>query len=208
MSSKPTMPLTKKTTKKSASGPRATRPRMPKGYAVPKTERGMLPWTVTRKILEGARSYWLVTIDPDGKPHLVGQWGAWIDERWYFEGGEDTKWARNVGREPRIAMGAESGTTAVMIEGRAARVPSVDRPTAERITKQYGAKYGRSRSSGTRGLRAHSDEGPGVGCARVPAQRDALPLLGSWAAWERSDPRDFGIGDPNKVVRRDRKHRV
>ena len=137
------MPLTKKTTKKSASGPRATRPRMPKGYAVPKTERGMLPWTVTRKILEGARSYWLVTIDADGKPHLVGQWGAWIDERWYFEGGEDTKWARNVAREPRIAMGAESGTTAVMIEGRAARVPSVDRPTAERITKQYGAKYGR-----------------------------------------------------------------
>jgi len=136
------MPLTT-TKKKSASGPRATRPRMPKGYGVPKTERGMLPWATTRKILEGARSYWLVTIDPDGKPHLVGQWGAWIDDRWYFEGGEDTKWARNVAREPRIAMGAESGTSAVMVEGRATRVASVERPTSERITKQYGAKYGR-----------------------------------------------------------------
>jgi hypothetical protein len=41
-------------------------------------------------------------------------------------------------------MGAESGTAAVMIEGRAKRVPSVDRPTAEQITKQYGTKYGRT----------------------------------------------------------------
>ena len=74
------------TKKKSASGPRATRPRMPKDYGVPETQRGMLPWATTRKILEDARSYWLVTIDLDGKPHLVGQWGAWIDDRWYFEG--------------------------------------------------------------------------------------------------------------------------
>jgi hypothetical protein len=41
-------------------------------------------------------------------------------------------------------MGAESGTSAVMVEGRASRVPSVDRPTAERITEQYGAKYART----------------------------------------------------------------
>ncbi len=131
------------TKRKSASAPRATRPRMPKDYGVPETERGMLPWATTRKILEDAKSYWLVTIDLDGKPHLVGQWGAWIDDRWYFEGGEDTKWARNVAREPRIAMGAESGTSAVMVEGRATRLPTVERPTSERITKQYGAKYGR-----------------------------------------------------------------
>jgi nitroimidazol reductase NimA-like FMN-containing flavoprotein (pyridoxamine 5'-phosphate oxidase superfamily) len=116
---------------------------MPKGYGVPKTERGMLPWDATRKILERARAYWLVTLDPDGKPHLIGQWGAWIDEHWYFEGSPETKWARNLAREPRIAMGAESGTSAVMVEGRARRLSSVDRPTAERITKQYRAKYGR-----------------------------------------------------------------
>src|SRR5437667_8872753 len=142
-----------KTTKKSASAgaggpdgaaaPRATRARMPKGYGVPKTDRGMMPWAMTRKMLEREQSYWIVIIYADGKPLLVGQWGAWIDERWYFEGGEDTKWARNVAREPRIAVGAESGTTAVMIEGRAERVPTVDRPTAQRIPEPYGVKYGR-----------------------------------------------------------------
>ena len=120
-----------------------TRPRMPTGYGVPKTERGMLPWAATRKMLESARSYWLVTIDPDGKPHLVGQWGAWIGDRWYFEGGADTKWARNVRREPRIALGVERETFAVMVEGHAERLPTVERSVSEKITKQYRAKYGR-----------------------------------------------------------------
>lgn len=116
---------------------------MPAGYGVPKGATGMVPWSKTRAVLERARSHWLVTIDPDGKPHLVGQWGAWIDERWYFEGGADTKWARNVTREPRIAMGVERDTFAVMVEGRAARLPTVARSLSERITKQYRAKYGR-----------------------------------------------------------------
>jgi Pyridoxamine 5'-phosphate oxidase len=135
------MPVTTRK-KKSASEPRPTRPRMPKGYGVPADARGMLPWNATRTLLERARSYWLVTVDADGKPHLVGQWGAWIDDRWYFEGGADTKWARNLSRDPRIAMGAERGSTAVMVEGLAERLGSIDRPTAVRITRQYGKKYG------------------------------------------------------------------
>lgn len=116
---------------------------MPKGYGVPRTKRGMLPWDAARKMLEVARSYWLVTIDPDGKPHVVGQWGAWVDDRWYFEGGPETRWARNLAREPRVAMSIEHGTSAVIVEGRASRLPSVERGLSERITKQYGAKYGR-----------------------------------------------------------------
>jgi hypothetical protein len=83
---------------------------MPQGYGVPKTERGLMPWATTRKILEGARSYWLVTIDADGKPHLVGQWGAWIEERWYLGAARTrsapetsrrshgSRWAPNLGR--------------------------------------------------------------------------------------------------------------
>ena len=118
------------TKKKSGSGPRATRPRMPKDYGVPKTQRGMLPWATTKKILEDARSYWLVTIDLDGKPHLVGQWGAWIDDRWYFEGGEDTKWARNVARELHAVLGfPQRPAREVLRTGRKARERRV-RPTA------------------------------------------------------------------------------
>jgi hypothetical protein len=40
-------------------------------------------------------------------------------------------------------MSAEKGTSAVMVEGRAGRVDTVDREIAVAITKQYGRKYGR-----------------------------------------------------------------
>jgi pyridoxamine 5'-phosphate oxidase-like protein len=116
---------------------------MPKGYGVPKGATGMVPWQTTRDLLSRASSYWLVTIDDDGKPHLVGQWGAWVDDRWWFEGGEDTKWARNVARDGRVAMGAERGTSAVMVEGRARRVETVAEDVAKRIAAQYTRKYGR-----------------------------------------------------------------
>jgi hypothetical protein len=42
-----------------------------------------------------------------------------------------------------MAMGVEHGTSVVMVEGRARRVPAVERAVAERITRQYGTKYGR-----------------------------------------------------------------
>lgn len=129
--------------KRSARGPRADRARMPAGYGVPKTAKGMMAWDDTRKLLEQARSYWLVTIDPDGKPHVVGQWGAWVDDRWYFEGSPETRWARNIARDPRIAMSLEKGTQAVMVEGRVERVPTLGRGVSTRITRQYGRKYGR-----------------------------------------------------------------
>ena len=82
---------------------------MPKGYGVPKTPRGMLPWAATRKLLEGAKSYWLVTIDPDGKPHLVAMWYAVLDGEIWFETKAKSQKAVNLRRDPRITCLVEAG---------------------------------------------------------------------------------------------------
>ena len=39
-------------------------------------------------------------------------------------------------------MGVERETFAVMVEGHAERLPTVERSVSEKITKQYRAKYG------------------------------------------------------------------
>jgi hypothetical protein len=106
----------------------------------------MTPWADVKRMLERAHGYWLATVGPSGAPHLVQQWGAWVDDRWYFEGGSDTRWALNLAREPRIVMSVERDTAVAIVEGRARRISSVPRELAERITKQYGAKYGRIHS--------------------------------------------------------------
>ena len=54
----------------------------------------MLAWSDVEKILSGGRYYWISTTDADGRPHLVQQWGAWVDDHLFFEGSERTHWAQ------------------------------------------------------------------------------------------------------------------
>src|SRR5256885_17265969 len=99
MSSRRTTRVTTTKKRSASAGPRATRPRMPKDYGVPKTQRGMLPWATTKKILEDAKSYWLVTTDLESKPHLGGPGGAVIDDRRYVLGGQGKEPARSAARQ-------------------------------------------------------------------------------------------------------------
>jgi hypothetical protein len=117
---------------------------MPKGYIAGRSASGMVPWSRVEELLEGASGYWLSTTDPDGAPHLVQQWGAWLDGKWYFEGSDETRWARNVSREPRVAMSVERGSEIVIVYGTVAvgRAPSPE--FGQRLAKTYAAKYGRT----------------------------------------------------------------
>jgi len=60
---------------------------MPSGYGVPKGRTGMLTWTEVRAALEKSGRFWIATTNPNGGPHVIQQWGAWLDDRFYFEAG-------------------------------------------------------------------------------------------------------------------------
>ncbi len=119
------------------------RPDLPKGY-ISRTPKGMLTWADAERILRLGRFYWIATTDADGRPHLIQQWGAWIDDALWFEGSERTRWARNLARDPRIGFGTQTGTRAAMAEGEVDVVRGVDPAIAERIAAQYRSKYGRT----------------------------------------------------------------
>jgi nitroimidazol reductase NimA-like FMN-containing flavoprotein (pyridoxamine 5'-phosphate oxidase superfamily) len=104
----------------------------------------MLAWSDVEGILRGGRFYWIATTAADGSPHLVQQWGAWVDEHLYFEGSERTRWARNLARDPRVAFGTQSGTSALFGQGKAEVLPGVEPGLATRIAAQYVRKYGRT----------------------------------------------------------------
>lgn len=134
---------TKRATKKKSAEPRRRRPTLPAGYLSAKSDRGMVPWSRARELLERAENYWLATTDPDGAPHLVGQWGAWADDHWYFEGSPDTRWARNLKRDRRAVVSVERGSEVAIVYGEATLGARVPLEVRERIAKAYGAKYGR-----------------------------------------------------------------
>jgi pyridoxamine 5'-phosphate oxidase-like protein len=122
--------------------PKRDRPQLPTGY-ISRAPKGMLTWTAVQRILKTFPYLWIATVNADGRPHLVQQWGVWVNGTLYFEGSDRTRWARNLARDPRLGFGMENGHRAVYGEALVDVVRGVDRKLATQIARQYATKYGR-----------------------------------------------------------------
>ncbi len=120
--------------------PRASRAFMPPVPSDPESTEGMIPWSRVRERLERAQNYWLATTRPDGRPHVVPVWGAWLDEALYFDGLRTNRWARNIAANPAIAVHLESGDDVVIIEGMV-EVVTTDEELGAHIVAVYASKY-------------------------------------------------------------------
>jgi len=80
-------------------------------------------------------TFWMSTIDADGRPHVTAVGAVWFDGRYYFTGGPSSRKIRNVERDPRCAFGVAMDGFDVALEGRAVRV--TDEATLERIADVF-----------------------------------------------------------------------
>lgn len=115
------------------------RARAPKGYGFSTSPVGMLEWSRVESALAEADVLWLGTVRPDGGPHMTSIWGVWVDEHLFFEGGDDTRWARNLAADPRLGFGVASN--GLHISGRGAVVKAAAGPAFAAVADAYGAKY-------------------------------------------------------------------
>ena len=118
--------------------PHADRPHVP-GYGIPESTDGMLTWAWAVERLEHAIVYWLATTGADAAPHVIPIWGAWVDGRWYVEGGP-TRWQRNLRENPQLAIHIEIGDEVVIVEGTATELVAPASPLADTILAGF-AKY-------------------------------------------------------------------
>jgi nitroimidazol reductase NimA-like FMN-containing flavoprotein (pyridoxamine 5'-phosphate oxidase superfamily) len=110
-----------------------------RGYGVPESEEGMLPWGWAVERLEQARNYWVATTRPDGRPHAMPVWGVWLGDAFFFGSGRSSAKSRNLDANPEIVVHLESGEETVILEGRAE--PVVDGELERRVDEVYGPKY-------------------------------------------------------------------
>jgi len=115
--------------------PRADRPHVP-GYGIPTSTDGLLDWSWAVERLERAIVYWLATTGADGAPHVIPIWGAWVDGRWYVEGGP-TRWQRNLRENPQMAIHIEAGKEVVIVEGTATELVAPAAPLSDAILAGY-----------------------------------------------------------------------
>ena len=97
---------------------RRERPTFPEGYGLPDTDDGLLEWSAVEARLIEAKHYWLATVRPDGRPHLIPRWGVWVDDAFYYDGAPSTRHARNAEANPACSLSLEDGQHAVILEGR------------------------------------------------------------------------------------------
>lgn len=119
--------------------PHASRPAIPYGIVGEHEGMGLLPWSRAVDRLRSALVYWVATTCPDGRPHVIPVWGAWLDDAFYFSNGPTTRTGRNLQRDPRVQVHLESGEDVVILEGEADPIP--DKTMIDRLNELYGSKY-------------------------------------------------------------------
>jgi nitroimidazol reductase NimA-like FMN-containing flavoprotein (pyridoxamine 5'-phosphate oxidase superfamily) len=112
------------------------------GYGLPKSKKGLLPWSWAEERLEKSCQYWISTTRPDGAPHTMVIWGLWIDGAFYFSTGTTSRKAKNLAANPRCVICNDNAAEAVIVEGRAElRNLASDQEFAKRFAQLYKKKY-------------------------------------------------------------------
>jgi PPOX class probable F420-dependent enzyme len=121
--------------------PRTSRPYMP-GYGVqdPDEGSGLLPWAWAEERLNESRNYWVTSVWPDGRPHLMPVWGVWDGDAFWFSSSNRSRKARNLGADPRCMVSTEDASEPVVIEGQAEIVR--ERDEIARVADMMNTKYG------------------------------------------------------------------
>jgi hypothetical protein len=97
----------------------------------------LLPWSWAETRLIAARSYWIASTRPDGRPHARPVWGVWQDRAFYFSTGSLA--AGNLARDPRLTVHLDSGAEVVIIEGTATERDELG--VTSRLALAYNEKY-------------------------------------------------------------------
>ena len=98
-----------------------------------------IPWSVALKALESAeaqaRTPFLATTRPDGRPHAAAVGALWDDGALYFTSGAGTRKSRNIAERAACVIAWSLEGIDLVIEGTAVKV--TDDETLQRLAKRY-----------------------------------------------------------------------
>ena len=120
--------------------PRASRPFMP-GYGVlpPNQGTGLIRWSWAEERLRESHDYWVATVWPDLRPHVMPVWGLWDGDAFWFSSSLGARKVRNLRANPRCVVTTDNARSPVIVEGVAAVV--TESAHLERFLEGTNAKY-------------------------------------------------------------------
>lgn len=111
------------------------------GYGVLPADEGagLLPWSWATERLIRSHDYWLATVRPDGRPHVMPVWGTWDGESVLLSTAPRSRKARNLAVDPRCTITTDDALEPVVVDGVVELV--TDRGVIESFTAQVNEKY-------------------------------------------------------------------
>jgi general stress protein 26 len=103
-----------------------------------------LPWTDAEEQLQKADVFWLSTVRPEGRPHVVPLIAVWLNASLYFATGDGERKAKNLAKNSQVSIitgcnDLNKGLD-IVVEGQAIAV--TDDAKLRRVVETYVAKYG------------------------------------------------------------------
>lgn len=123
---------------------------------------GVTPWSDARTRLVAARTYWLATVLPDARPHVMPVPGVWMDGSLYLITSQSSAEAGNLVRDPRCVVTVSSldvPALELVVEGEAVSVS--DEAALRDLAEAYESKY--ARQTTIRNGAFHGDGAPTTG---------------------------------------------
>jgi hypothetical protein len=133
-------------------------------------------WDEGRERFGGAPVYWLATVRPDGRPHVMPVQGVWTDGAAYICTFHGSVKDQNLAANPNVSVTFGQDALDLIFEGAATKV--ADDAILGRVGDAYKAKYGWQVA--VRDGVFFGDSGSGMG--EIP-----------WAVYEIAPARGFGF---------------
>jgi len=114
------------------------------GYGAP-----TIPWEKVRDVLTqripqepgsgslNRHTWWLATVRPDGRPHVMPLGVLWVEDAFYFAAGAATRKAKDLAHNPHCVITVATHDFDLVLEGAAVKVS--DSATAARVAEAYRA---------------------------------------------------------------------
>ncbi len=111
------------------------------GYGIASADAGagLLHWDWATERLVESHDFWLATVHPDGRPHVMAVWAVWLHDALWFSSSVRSRKYRNLCADPRATATTDDPHHPVVLEGRVAIV--TDPTQIGRFLDASNAKY-------------------------------------------------------------------
>lgn len=102
-------------------------------------EPAITPWDKAVEQFSQSEKFWLATVDPDGKPHVVPVFSVWFDGCPHFTSNPDARKARDIAQNSHCVMTTAGKTLDLIFEGEVIKI--TDDKTLKQVAEVYKSKY-------------------------------------------------------------------